>query len=76
MKKLMGKLEELPELGGINMDITLLVISGAAILASLFKWQTFGFDAAWIAIVLCGVPILLEAVIGLAIMGVHAAVDF
>ena len=41
MKKLMGKLEELPELGGINMDITLLVISGAAILASLFKCRSF-----------------------------------
>lgn len=25
----------------------------------------FGFDFAWIAIVLCGIPIILEAVIGL-----------
>ena len=65
MKQVMEKLEHLLELGGIRKDIILLVISGAAVLCSLFRFQPFLFDMAWIAIVLCGVPIILEAVIGL-----------
>lgn len=65
MKQVMDKLEHLLELGGIKKDIILLVISGAAVLCSLFGFQLFSFDMAWIAIVLCGVPIILEAVIGL-----------
>lgn len=61
----MKKLEELLEWGGVKKDITLLVISGAALLASLFHLKPFAFDFAWVAILLCGIPILLEAVIGL-----------
>ena len=45
--------------------MTLLVISGLAMLASLLKWQPLPFDMAWVAIILCGVPIVLEAIIGL-----------
>lgn len=65
MKSLMGKLESLLEWGGIKKDITLLVISGIAVLGSLLKLHPFPFDLAWVAIILCGVPIILEAVIGL-----------
>ena len=65
MKSLMEKLEHLLELGGIKKDITLLVISGIAVLLSLLGVQLFPFDMAWVAIVLCGIPIILEAVIGL-----------
>lgn len=65
MKTLMKKLEHLLEWGGIRRDITCLVISGAAVICSLLKWEPFPFDMAWIAIVLCGTPIVLEAVIGL-----------
>ena len=61
----MEKLEALLELGGIKKDVTLLVISGLAVLASLLKWQPLPFDMAWLAIILCGVPIVLEAIIGL-----------
>ena len=64
MKKLMEKLERLLELGGTKKDIALLVISGAALIVSLTGIQ-LPFNAAWIAIILCGVPIILEAVIGL-----------
>lgn len=60
-----GKLEGLLEWGGIKKDVTLLVISGIAVICSLAKWQPFSFDMAWIAIILCGVPIVLEAIIGL-----------
>ena len=65
MKALMEKLEGLLEWGGIKKDVTLLVISGIAVICSLAKWHPFSFDMAWIAIILCGVPIVLEAIIGL-----------
>ncbi len=65
MKQLMEKLEGLLELGGIKKDIVLLAVSGVAIACSLAGFQPLPFDMAWIAIVLCGVPIILEAVIGL-----------
>ena len=61
----MEKLEHLLELGGIKKDVTLLVISGIAVLLSLFGVRPFPFDMAWVAILLCGVPIILEAAIGL-----------
>ena len=66
MKQVMERLEHLMELGGIKKDIILLVISGAAVVCSLLKFQPLPFDIAWIAIVLCGLPIVLEAIIGLA----------
>ena len=65
MKKLMEKLEWLVELGGMKRDITFLVLSGIALLLSILKVLPLPFDIAWIAIILCGVPIILEAVIGL-----------
>ena len=65
MNRAMEALERFLELGGIKKDITLLVISGAAVVGSLLQWRPFPFDLAWVAIILCGVPIILEAVIGL-----------
>lgn len=65
MKKAMKKLEKLLEIGGTKKDIALLVISGIALLLSIFKPFPLPFDASWIAVILCGVPIVLEAVIGL-----------
>lgn len=61
----MEKLEELLEKGGTKKDILFLVVSGIALLLSILDFSPFPFDMAWIAIVLCGIPILLEAVIGL-----------
>ena len=61
----MEKLEELLEWGGTKKDVTCLVLGGIALLASLLGWDPLPFDLAWVAIVLCGVPIVLEAVIGL-----------
>ncbi len=65
MKHLMEKLEQLLELGGIKKDVTFLMISGIAVICSLLKWNPLPLDMAWVAIVLCGIPIILEAVIGL-----------
>ncbi|MCD8145735.1 MAG: cation-translocating P-type ATPase [Clostridiales bacterium] len=65
MKQLMEKLEALLEIGGAKKDITLLVISGISLILSLTGWDPFPFNLAWISIILCGVPIILEAIIGL-----------
>ena len=65
MNKFMEKLEGVLELGGIKKDITLLVLSGITLLMSIFKVDILPFDMAWFAIILCGIPIILEAIIGL-----------
>ena len=65
MKQVMEKLSDFLELGGTKKDVALLVISGIALIFSIFDVIPLPFDAAWAAIVLCGVPIILEAVIGL-----------
>ena len=61
----MKQLERILEWGGTRRDIAFLVISGIALLASLLPLPPLPFDPAWIAIILCGLPIILEAVIGL-----------
>ena len=61
----MEKLEKLLEWGGAKREIAFLAISGAALLASIFDFSPFPFDMAWVAIILCGIPIILEAVVGL-----------
>ena len=42
------------------------MISGIALIVSIFDLVPLPFDASWAAIILCGIPIILEAVIGLA----------
>lgn len=61
----MEKLERVLAWGGIRRDVAFLVISGAALLLSIVRVELLPFDPAWIAIVFCGIPIVLEAVIGL-----------
>ncbi|AZV56402.1 cation-translocating P-type ATPase [Clostridium sp. AWRP] len=65
MKKLVEKLEYLLEKGGTKKDIILLIISGIALIASIFNLISLPFNMAWIAIILCGIPIIIQAVIGL-----------
>ena len=45
--------------------ILLLVLSGISLLVSLADSGTMRIDAAWVAIVLCGIPILKDAAVGL-----------
>ena len=61
----MDKLQQLLDLGGIKKDIAFLVISGLSLIASIFFPLSLPFDAAWVAIVLCGLPIILGAIIAL-----------
>lgn len=41
------------------------MISGITLIVSIFDLVPLPFDASWAAIILCGIPIILEAVIGL-----------
>jgi len=63
---LIHTLERFLEWGGVKKAVTCLVFSGIALLVSIFDLlPQLPFDAAWAAVVLCGIPIILEAVIGL-----------
>ncbi len=62
----MEKLEALLKWGGVKKDVICLVLGGVSLLVSIFGLAPgLPFDPAWVAIILCGVPIILEAVIGL-----------
>ena len=61
----MKNIEELLEWGGTKKDIALLVMSGAALLVSVFGGSALPIDPAWVSVILCGIPIILEAIIGL-----------
>lgn len=63
---MLDQLEKLLEWGGTKREIALLSISGLALLMSVLGIEPFPFDIVWIAIALCGIPIVLEAILGLA----------
>lgn len=65
MHTFVKKIESILEMGGIKKDIAFLVLSAAALLISIFDLLPLPFDPAWVAIVLCGVPIIAEAAIGM-----------
>jgi heavy metal translocating P-type ATPase len=65
LNRIIEKAEKLLEAGGTKKDIVLLIISAFALICSIFKLISLPFDIAWAAIILCGVPIIMEAVIGL-----------
>ena len=63
--KIAGVLEAICEWGGTRREIVFLAIGGVSLVISLFNLVDLPFDAAWAAIILCGVPIILEAIVGL-----------
>lgn len=65
MKKLIEKVEWFLELGGIKKDIIFLILSGIALIISILNVVSLPFSFAWIAIILCGIPIIMEAIIGM-----------
>jgi heavy metal translocating P-type ATPase len=60
----MEKLEAFLEWGGTKRNVCCLLISAVALALSLLGLE-LPVDPAWVAILLCGVPIILEAIIGL-----------
>ena len=65
MKKITEKLERFLDMGGTKKDIVFLIISAVSLVLSITKALPLPFDIAWVSIILCGVPIILEALIGL-----------
>lgn len=61
----MKYLEAFLDWGGIKKEITLLVISAVALIGSLAGFDILPFNPAWIAVFLCGIPIVLSAFNGL-----------
>ena len=64
IKKAIPYIESFIEAGGMKKDIILLCISGGALIVSLLGIP-LPFNAAWIAIILCGIPIILEAAVAI-----------
>lgn len=65
MKQILIKIQSFLELGGERKNVVFLVLSGVSLLCSMFCGDIFPVDAAWIAVLLCGIPIILEAIVGL-----------
>ena len=62
---MLEKIENVLEWSGFKKDITFLVISAFALVASFAWGGQLPVDPAWVAVVLCGLPILCGAIIGL-----------
>ena len=62
---MLDKLEEIKEVGGLKKDIISLAISAVALIISMITGESMAINIAWVAIILCGIPIIIEAFIGL-----------
>ena len=51
----------------VKRSVLLLIVAGASLIVSFFWGSEFIVDPAWIAIILCGAPILWDAITGLLI---------
>ena len=65
MTSLADRIEDALAFGGIRKDIILLAISAVSLVLSLSAKDSFPFDPAWVAVFLCGIPILIESSVGL-----------
>lgn len=64
--KIAEQVDSILDWGGLRKQIVLLTVSGAALLGSLFnQFPHAPFDLSWVAIVLCGIPLVAEATLGL-----------
>ena len=61
----MNKLKEILEWGGPLREKASLAVSALALIFSFFHLAPVPFDPAWAAVLFCGIPIILEAFIGL-----------
>ena len=65
LKPLFEPLERLLAKGGTRKDIAFIIVSAAALVASFAAPGALPVDLAWVAVLLCGVPIVVEAFIAL-----------
>ena len=50
---------------GTKRDILFLILGGCSLIISFFDIGHLPVNAAWVAILLCGIPIIKDAVVGL-----------
>lgn len=65
MKGFLYDIESFLEIGGLKKDILFIIISAIALIMSLFNVSIFSFNIIWVTIILCGIPIILGAIVGL-----------
>lgn len=69
VNKVAEKVERFMELGGIKKEIAFLIIAGVSVILSFLnqklEWWNLPFDIACVSVILCGIPIIAEAIIGL-----------
>ncbi|MDO4849508.1 MAG: cation-translocating P-type ATPase [Coriobacteriia bacterium] len=65
LKPLFKPLEDLLDAGGARKDVALLVTSALFLAISFAAGGDLAVDPAWVAIILCGVPIVIEAFIAI-----------
>ncbi len=65
LKPLFKPLEDLLDAGGVRKDVAFLVTSAFFLAISFVAGDSLAVDPAWVAIVLCGVPIVVEAFIAI-----------
>ncbi len=63
LKPLFKPLEDLLDAGGTRKDVAFLVTSAAFLAISFAAGEELAVDPAWVVIVLCGAPIVIEAFI-------------
>lgn len=67
MRAFSDKVRAALHIGGMKKDIVFLIISGLALFVSISLPKAtlpLPFDIAWVAIILCGIPMMIEALIG------------
>ena len=65
LKPYFKPLEDLLGAGGTRKDVAFLVVSALFLAISLAGGANLAVDPAWVAIVLCGLPIVIEAMIAI-----------
>lgn len=65
MENFFNRIEEILEFGGLKKDILFLTISAISLVLSVMNIRLFSIEMSWIAIIFCGLPIILGAIIGL-----------
>ncbi len=62
---LADRIEDAMGIGGWRRDAVFIIVSAISLLFSFLGSDIFGLDPAWIAVILCGIPISVDAIVGL-----------
>ena len=62
---LADRIEDAMGIGGWRRDAVFIAVSAICLLLSFLGFDIFGIDIAWVAVILCGIPISVDAIVGL-----------